>query len=97
MARMVSRYSLSQRTADEGPPASRLSMNSATSSAPNVSGPTGLRSIVAQTFWRAPEFAADGQVIAENARMIDRPDGNVRHRPLQRGQGNIPVIDSQQA
>ena len=54
MARIVSRYSLSQRTADDGPPASRLSMNSATSSAPSVSGPTGLRSIVAQTFCKTP-------------------------------------------
>ena len=72
-------------------------MNSATSSAPKVFGPTGLRSIVAQTSLSTPSSPTDGEVIAEDAGMIDRPDRDVGDGALESGQGNIPVIDRQHA
>ena len=43
------------------------------------------------------ELRADRQIIAEHPRMVDRPDRAEGDGPLQGGQGNIPVIDGQQA
>ena len=60
-------------------------MNSATSSAPRVFGPTGFRSTVAQTFWRRADLGSDRQIVAEHSRMIDRPDSAQRS---QRAEGS---------
>ena len=80
-----------------GPPDSRLSMNSATSSAPKRIRADRVALDGRPDVMELVEFRADRQVIAEHPRMVDRPDCAEGDGPLQRGQGNIPVIDGQQA
>ncbi len=72
-------------------------MNSATSSAPRVLRPTGLRSMVAQTFCASLGFGTQGEVVADHSGMIDRPDRADGGGSLQGGQGDFPIAGGQQA